>query len=182
MAVTARFVPQAWIGGKAVDIGCDEARDGGDSWDVANAVRRMGRKRALGMRDGSEEAEALAREPGCPVWALAWQGPFRVLVEDSVAAHYAARDAYEYRLVRACDLGTGDRVDLEADPFADPWGDPVFTREHAEVAGVEPATGGSVYLRFVLDAPCPPLVRAFPASHLLRVAKGDTDAEGGADA
>lgn len=76
----ARFTPQAWIGGYALDL--DEPRE---SWDVTAEVSALPEtERRAALVPDSYESDA-AREWGdCPSAILEWSGPFYIeIIEES---------------------------------------------------------------------------------------------------
>lgn len=87
--VTARFHPQAWVNDYAISVD----PEGATEWDVTHLVVAAGRDKAQMMGDDDYASDALREEHDAPRWVREWSGPFRVEVEESIAAYYEALDA-----------------------------------------------------------------------------------------
>jgi len=75
--IIARFVPQAWVGGNAINVD----PEGETEFDVTDHVLSMPREDALALRNDSYESDDLRDLPTAPEWARSWPGPFYIDVE-----------------------------------------------------------------------------------------------------
>jgi hypothetical protein len=79
--IIARFQPQAWINDYGVDI------DGAVDFDVTETILAMTKEKALTLRDGQYETDALALDAGL---LANISGPFRVEVELAIQNYFDA--------------------------------------------------------------------------------------------
>ena len=75
--IVAYFQPQAWIDDCAVDI------DGAYNFDVTDLVKKMGRKKALQISDGSADNLWVSDHPDKD-----HDGPFSVTVEVAIRDYF----------------------------------------------------------------------------------------------
>jgi hypothetical protein len=86
--ITARFHPQVWVGGQAVD----SESHGEVKWDATADVLSFGRDYAISLKDNSRDSDVLAYMPSAPEWVRKWthNNPYRVEVAASIRAYFAA--------------------------------------------------------------------------------------------
>lgn len=84
--IMAEFVPQVWMG----DIAMSVDPLGDTAFDCTDAVLALGIEAAKALRDDQTETDHLRHEPTAPAWIRDWSGPFRVEVEESIAAFFEA--------------------------------------------------------------------------------------------
>lgn len=77
--IMARFVPQAWINDHAVEV------DGAVEFDVTEAIKKLGKRKALEIKDDDYDSDNLAIEAGI---RDSHNGPFRVEVQAAIQDFY----------------------------------------------------------------------------------------------
>lgn len=87
--IIATFVPQAWVNDYAVPA----EPEGETTFDVTREILKLGREKALQLRDDQKETDQLRHARLAPLWIKHWRGPFYVNVEQQIADYYAAIDA-----------------------------------------------------------------------------------------
>jgi len=87
--IIATFVPQAWVNDNAVPAD----PEGDTTFDVTREILKLGRDKALQLRDDQKNTDQLRHARLAPLWIKHWRGPFRIEVEQQVADYYAAIDA-----------------------------------------------------------------------------------------
>lgn len=87
--IIATFVPQAWVNDYAVPA----EPEGETTFDVTREILKLGREKALQLRDDQTETDQLRHARLAPLWIKHWRGPFYVNVEQQIADYYAAIDA-----------------------------------------------------------------------------------------
>lgn len=83
--VIARFHPQAWVNDYAVSVD----PEGDIDFDVTETVVKMGRGKALSVRDDDYESDELRQVETAPEWIREWGGPFWVEVEQSIQEFFS---------------------------------------------------------------------------------------------
>ncbi len=78
--IIARFQPQAWMRGYAVNVD----PEGETTWDVTDAIAAMGREAALALQDDQYETDDLRDLPAAPAWVREY-----VMVQDSIQAYFS---------------------------------------------------------------------------------------------
>jgi hypothetical protein len=86
--VYARFNPQAWVNGHAIDAD----PEGESLFDVTPEITAMGTAAALRLKDNDYGTDNLRNAAGAPAWIRDWQGPFWVEVHDAVHEYVNERD------------------------------------------------------------------------------------------
>lgn len=82
--IRARFHPQAWAQGYAVNVD----PQGESEFDVTDAVVSLGRDKALALKDDTFDTDTLKHVRNAPAWVHRWSGPFYVEVEQSVHDYF----------------------------------------------------------------------------------------------
>lgn len=87
--IMAEFVPQAWLNDHAIAV--DPAGD--TMFDVTDDILKLGRERALQLRDDQHETDHLRHAATAPQWVKDWSGPFVVNVEKAIESYFTEMDA-----------------------------------------------------------------------------------------
>jgi hypothetical protein len=87
--IMAEFVPQAWLNDHAIAVD----PQGDTMFDVTDDILKLGREKALQLRDDQHETDHLRHAATAPQWVKDWSGPFVVNVEQAIESYFAEMDA-----------------------------------------------------------------------------------------
>ena len=82
--IIAKFHPQMWVKGYAMDVDVDEPLE----FDVTDAVLSYPKEDVLSWQDNDEETDSLILLAEAPLWMLDWPGPFWVEVAEAIRVYF----------------------------------------------------------------------------------------------
>jgi hypothetical protein len=82
--IVATFHPQAWQNDYAIPVD----PEGEVTFDVTDEILKIGREKALSIRDDEYESDHLRFSSNSPEWIREWSGPFYIEIQSSINEYF----------------------------------------------------------------------------------------------
>ncbi|HFL7937938.1 hypothetical protein IYR97_26205 (plasmid) [Pseudomonas fulva] len=82
--ISAIFYPQVWVDDEAVEVD-----PGATTIDVTSEILRLGRVKAMALKDNDSPSDDLRLAVNSPQWVQNWPGPFRVVCSQSIRDYFS---------------------------------------------------------------------------------------------